>query len=300
MEIADLKTLIAVVEQGSITRAAGELHRVPSGVTARILQLEESLGVQLFLREKKRLLVTPKGRELYDYARKIVDLASQAEKRMKDSKPGGRFHIGALESTLASRLPGPLAKLSADCPELTLELTTGTSSSLCELLSDNRLDAVFVVDPPPDERVDTLPVFGEELVFIAPARHKPIHDPDDFNVKTVLAFTEGCTYRKRFLSWFAEYGWEPERIVELPTHYSILGGAAAGMGVGVVPRSVAALFPKTEAISIHPLRHPLSKAVTVLAWKKELKSANIAALIRCVKEQDGDTAGLDCEACSDR
>lgn len=283
MEIADLKTLVAVVEHGGITRAAEELHRVPSGITARILQLEESLGVQLFLREKKRLVITPKGRELYDLAGNILDLLAQAERQMKNTKPGGSFHIGVLESTLAARLPGPLARLSAEYPAIKLELTTGTTGYLYDQLLNNHLDVAFVVDPPPDERLETMPVFKEELVFIAPAGQKPILTPGDLKTNTVLAFQEGCTYRKRLLSWFNDHNHEPERIIDLPSHYAILGGAAAGMGVGVVPKSVVRLFPETDAISIQPLEHPLAQIVTVLAWRKELKSANIEALISCLQ-----------------
>ena len=53
MEMSDLRTFLAVMDSGSISQAAKALHRVPSGITARIMQMEEELGVQLFLREKK-------------------------------------------------------------------------------------------------------------------------------------------------------------------------------------------------------------------------------------------------------
>lgn len=52
MEMSDLRTFLAVMDSGSISHAAKALHRVPSGITARIMQMEEELGVQLFLREK--------------------------------------------------------------------------------------------------------------------------------------------------------------------------------------------------------------------------------------------------------
>lgn len=282
MEIADLKTLISVVNHGSITRAAEELHRVPSGVTTRILQLEESLGVQLFLREKKRLQVTPKGRELYEYAMRITDLLSQAEHRMQNMKPGGRFRVGAVDSTFASRLSVPLAKLTAKHSEMKLELTAGSSDYLYGLLMENCLDVAFVIDPPRDNHIEITPVFEEELVFIAPAKHKPIRHPSDLEVPTVLTFKEGCSYRKRLLRWFREYDREPERIAEMPSDYAVLAGAAAGMGVGLSPKSAVGFFEKTGAISVHRMRHSLAKAVTLMAWKKEMESANISSLLKCL------------------
>ncbi|MEG6501607.1 LysR family transcriptional regulator, partial [Desulfovibrio sp. 1214_IL3152] len=98
MEMTDLRTLVSVMETGSITAAAKALNRVPSGVTMRILQLEESLGVQLFLREKKRLYPTDKAHTLHQYALRILALTEEAESRVRGMAPGGKFRIGALES----------------------------------------------------------------------------------------------------------------------------------------------------------------------------------------------------------
>ena len=105
MEVSDLRTFMAVMETGSISHAAKALHRVPSGVTARIMLMEEELGIQLFLREKKRLYPTDKAHTLYGYARKILTMMDEAEDRVRGMVPGGKFRIGALESAAAVRLP---------------------------------------------------------------------------------------------------------------------------------------------------------------------------------------------------
>ena len=83
MEVSDLRTFLAVMDLGSISHAAKALHRVPSGITARIMLMEEELGVQLFLREKKRLLPTARSQTLYTYARKICALMDEAEAVLK-------------------------------------------------------------------------------------------------------------------------------------------------------------------------------------------------------------------------
>lgn len=283
MDLADLKTFAAVVESGSVTKAAKQLNRVPSGVTTRILHLEEMLGVSLFLREKKRLHVTPKGRLLHDYARRIMTTVAEAERLMKREEPGGKFRIGAMESTAAARLPGSLAKLHALYPGLELELVTGTSRSLCEQLLDNSLDAIFAADIGPDSRIGRLPVFDEVLVMIAPKGHPPVKSPSDITCGTVLAFREGCSYRNRLLDWFRANAAKPERIVELASYHAIMGGAAAGMGIGIVPVSVLALFPDRNTLSIHPLPASLMKAPTELLWRKDMPSANLDALRQCLE-----------------
>ena len=75
MELSDLRIFTAVVREGGVTRAAKRLHRVQSNVTTRVRQLEEDVGVALFTREGKRLVLTPAGHVLLDYADRLLALA---------------------------------------------------------------------------------------------------------------------------------------------------------------------------------------------------------------------------------
>ena len=279
MEITDLKTLVSVVEKGGITRAAEELHRVPSSVTTRILQLEDSLGVRLFLREGKRLMITPEGQTLYAYARQVLHLVAEAEDRVKNRKPGGTFRLGAMENTAAIRLPRPLADLHRLHPGIDLELATGTSSLMYRMLLENELDAVFIADTPPDARVERAETFAEELVIITPPGHPAVRDPEDIGRKTLLAFKDGCAYRSRLIGWFRSHGREPEKVAGLASYHAILGGVAAGMGVGVVPTGILDIFPEKDAIAAHPFPLPFGRAVTELVWRGGMFSANIEALL---------------------
>ncbi|MDR2076570.1 MAG: LysR family transcriptional regulator [Desulfovibrio sp.] len=286
MELAALRTFISVVEKGGISRAAEELNRVPSSVTTRIFSLEDSLGVQLFLREGKRLYLTSEGRTLYSYARRIMELAYEAENQVRSKDPRGRFRIGAMESTAATRLPQPLADLHAKYPRLELELATGPSSMLMfkELLA-NKFDAVFVTDAPSDVRVESMPAFEEELVLIAAKGHRAVSEPEDIACKTILAFKEGCFYRKRLVAWFRVFNLEPDRIMDLSSYNVIFGAVAAGMGIAIVPTGIVELFPNKNAVSIHRLGSPFGRALTELVWRKGQYSANIAALQECLAGQ---------------
>ncbi|MFD1261161.1 LysR substrate-binding domain-containing protein [Entomomonas asaccharolytica] len=282
MELSDLKTLIAVVEQGGITRAAKYLNRVPSSITTRIMQLEDNLGVQLFIREGKRLLTTDKGQLLYNYAKQIIELAMEAELQIKSSLPKGKLRIGAMESTAAARLPNLLAKLHLQYPQIELELTTGTSHSLYQGLLANQLDAVFIADTPKDNRLDKQGVFKEQLVIVAPKDHAAINTPQDIHKKTLLVFKDGCSYRDRLVTWFVEHDVKPERIAELSSYHAILGGVSAGMGIGIVPEAVLKLFPDKQTLSVHQLSKSIGSAITDLVWRKGMLSANISALQSCL------------------
>lgn len=284
MEIVDLKTLIALVEQGGITQAAKTLNRVPSAITTRLQQLESTLGVALFLREKKRFILTQEGRSLYDYARRIIDLVDEAESHVRHSVPGGKFRLGALDSMAATRLPAPLARLHAQNPTLELELSTGISKWLYDALLDNRLDAAFLADAPQDDRLERLSIFEEELFIIAPAGQKAIHTPDDIRNSTVLAFSDGCSYRDRLLNWYLAHQRKPQRIVEMTSYHAILSGVAAGMGVGIVPAVLLTLFPDRSLIGTHAISGSESRIVTELLWRKGMRSANLSALLACLEK----------------
>lgn len=78
MEFGQLRIFHAVAEEGSIARAAERLHRVPSNLSTRLRQLEEQLGVDLFLRERQRLQLSPAGKVLLDYAARLFALQEEA------------------------------------------------------------------------------------------------------------------------------------------------------------------------------------------------------------------------------
>jgi DNA-binding transcriptional LysR family regulator len=279
MDLGDLNIFRAVVQTGGITRAAEKLHRVQSNVTTRVRQLEQDLGVDLFIREGKRMHLSPAGKLLLDYADRLIGLADEAREAVHDAKPRGLFRFGSMESTAAIRLPGPLNEYHNRYPEVTLELQTGNTQQLLAKLLHGELDAALVGEPFADAPFEKVKVYDEELALVAAARHPPIRSPRDLQPQTILAFEPGCSYRLRLEQWFAHAGEMPERIIEMTSWHAILGCTAAGMGVSVLPKMVLATFPDRKLLSIHPLPANLSIAPTVLAWRKGTYSPKVNALV---------------------
>src|SRR5205814_1940387 len=169
MNFTDLQVFKAVVDEGGIIKAARKLHRVPSSVTTRIRQLETSMGVTLFHRNRQRLHLSPTGELLLGYADRLIRLAEEARAAVSGTTPQGLFKLGALESTAASRLPRVLANFHRRYPQVRLELTTGTNDALVNAVLERRLDAAFAAEPPPTRSLGYQPVFGERLVIISSA-----------------------------------------------------------------------------------------------------------------------------------
>ncbi|WER45052.1 LysR substrate-binding domain-containing protein [Cupriavidus sp. WKF15] len=281
MDLAALEIFRTVVEAGGVTRAAERLHRVQSNVTTRIRQLEESLGVELFLRDGKRMVLTPAGQTLFDYACRMLRLAEEARHAVLPSRPHGRLRIASMESTAASRLPAMLAAYHQAWPDVQLELVTLATRQALEALERFEADCAFVAEPLGNPALASRPAFEEELVVIARAGHRPIRSAADLETSTLLGFEPGCNYRARLEAWHAAGGAAPPRVLELNSYHTIVACAAAGIGAAIVPRSVLGLYRDLPAISVHGLGEA-GRVRTLLAWHPAMASAALDALVQAL------------------
>ena len=143
-----------MVREDGITRAAEQLHRVQSNVTTRIRQLEQSLGVSLFSRNHKRLVLIPAGETLPGYAERLLNLAVEAREAVQLVVPQGRLRICSMESTAASRLPLP--RFHQRWPAVQLELGAGPTQTLIDRVRVFTLDAALVAGPLEDTMLTIL------------------------------------------------------------------------------------------------------------------------------------------------
>ena len=285
MDLADLEIFRSVVQAGGVTRAAERLNRVQSNVTTRVRQLEADLGVQLFIREGKRLHLSAEGKLLLDYADRLLGLAQEAREAVQDARPRGRLRLGSMESTASVRLPVPMNEYLSRYPDVSLELRIATPRELAPAVRDGELDAALVAEPIPDAPFEKIPLFDEELVIIAAAKHPPIKSPKDVNGQPVLAFEPGCPYRQRMEGWFAGSGEMSDRVIETSSYHAILGCAVAGMGISMVPRIVLRTFPDAKLLSVHAVPAQFGMAPTVLIRRKGAISPKVNALIEVLLEQ---------------
>jgi DNA-binding transcriptional LysR family regulator len=278
MDLSDLQIFRTVVQAGGITRAAQKLNRVQSNITTRVQQLEEDLGVELFIRNGKKLHLSAAGAILLDYAERLLGLADEAREAVHDTEPRGLLRLGSIESTAAIRLPEPLIEFHRRFPDVKLELRAGIPIDLSAAVLNGELDAALVAEPVADAPFEKLPLFEEELVLVAPPGHRRIVKPGDLNPQVVLAFEANCPYRKRLEQWFAQSGEMPARVIEMSSYHAMLGCAVAGMGIALLPRMVIDSTPQAKFLSVHPLPGNLGRAPTVLIWRKGALSPKVRAL----------------------
>lgn len=276
MRILDLESLDifrAVVQAGGVVRAATRLNRVQSNVTTRIKQLEARLGVRLFQRQGRSLVLTPSGQTLLTHAEHLLRTADDVESAMRLSAANETLRIGSMESTAGSRLPQVLTRLHQQHPQVRIELQTGTTAAMTRMVQQYELDLAFVGEPFSVKGLQAKPVFEEELILITHRSHPPVTEATDLEMQTLLAFAAGCSYRKRLEDWLAMSGVHAEQVLELSSYQAIIACAAAGAGCALVPASLLNALQAQHDVRCHRLPDKVRLNRTHIIWKSAPSSA---------------------------
>jgi len=277
MDLSDLRLFRAIVEEGSVTRAAQRLNTVQSNVTTRLRLLEEKLGTPLFDRINRRLVITPAGTLLDSYADRLLSLADEARDAVRSANaPQGVLRLGSMETTAATRLPSAIADFRRRHPQVELRLTTSHTAGLVQDVLNHQLDAALVAGPVVHPDLEQLPVVIEDLVLISAADWAPIETSTDLARRgpvELITFREGCSYRQRLLDWLWREGVPVARSSTFGTFEGILGCVAAGMGVSLVPRAIlgperAGTGMAQPTLRVHPLPPEVAKVTTLMVWHR--------------------------------
>ncbi|MDU4696150.1 MAG: LysR family transcriptional regulator [Paenibacillus sp.] len=279
MESADLRIFQIVAREGSITKAAARLGYVQSNVTARIRQLEAELGTGLFYRHNRGMTLTSSGKMLLDYADKILGLLDEAAAALSFSgEPTGPLLIGSTQTTAAVRLPKLLSKYYEMYPKVELTLTTDLSDRLAEKVLQYELDVAFGHFRFSHDELATIPVYDEEVVVISPPG---IDNLDEALAKPSLVYSRGCSYREMLENLQHAQGRTYLGTMEFGTLEAILGGVSAGLGISLVPRSIAEKPEQDGTVRIHQVPEAMRHMKTELIYRK---NAHPTSALRALME----------------
>ena len=269
IDLESLEIFRTVVQEGGVIRAASKLHRVQSNVTTRIKQLEQRLGRSLFRKQGRGLVLSPEGELLLSYAQRLFRLADEAESELKSGRAMGVLRIGSLESTAGSRLAPILSRFHRQHPGVVVELVTGTTGALLQRVANFEIEAAFVSEPFTPGALASCKVFEEELVLITGQDVPPVRRAADLAGMTLIAFANGCSYRKRIEEWLGTGPVLPARTLEFASYQAMIACVAAGTGFAVVPRSLLETLRAAQDVQEHPLPARIRRNRTHLVWSGE-------------------------------
>lgn len=287
MEMRQLKIFCAVAEHGSFTAAADKVHTVQSNVTMRVKELETELNQQLFIRQKSGVVLTPAGQTFLGYARRILQLTDESRTALLDTgTPTGLLRLGSMETTAAIRLPQVLARYRKRHPEVQLSLLTGTTAELIKAIESHRLDGAFVGGFHQNTALTQEKVFEEELALLSGTGFASLDALiDEIPQQTVLVFRTGCFYRSTLDHWFYQAGLVPNQVMEMGTLDGILSCVASGMGITLLPRSIAEKSGLRKSIRCHALPREFASIATVFIRRNDtLPSSALRAFTGLAQE----------------
>jgi len=248
MEFSQLVMFKAVADLGSIVRASERLHCVPSNITNRLKLLERELGVDLFIRKGRGLIISPSGRLFLGYTNKILSLCEESQRALDPlSAPSGELRIGAIESSATGRLPKVLSRYHQLYPAVQMQFSTGDWSQLSAEVVNYTLDGAIIAVRPEHPDIESLEIYEEDLVVIASPSAGVINQPEDLRGVDLFMWPEGCPYRKALLTWLERYKvFNP--ITSIASYGTILGCVSSGAGISLVPRGMFEQFRQLGGI----------------------------------------------------
>jgi DNA-binding transcriptional LysR family regulator len=287
MDASDLKVFEAVARHGGISRAAKELHTVPSNVTTRIQSLEQELGTALFERHARGVSLTQAGHRLLPYAAEIRDVLDRARRAATDDgTPAGPLVIGTLETTVAMRLPRIVSAFASAWPNVDLSLRAGTSIESVMRVLDRELDGAFVAGPldHPDLAQETM--FREELVIATAPSVTTLHDLGRTGTLKILVLRVGCSYRQRLETLLAARGIADVRPMEFGSLDAIIGCVAAGIGITLLPRAVMMSAARAGEVALHELPRDEGMVETLFIRRRDaLVTSALTAFLDVVRSR---------------
>jgi DNA-binding transcriptional LysR family regulator len=174
MEIRQLKAFLAIAEAKTFTAGARRVNVTQAAISMQIRQLEEEVGLQLFTRTPRRVILTEAGEYLLERARKILREHDSALAEIAEVAGAemGRLRIGTASGTFAMhQLPWILTKVNEKFPNSTLTVSSGTSQKLVDRMMHGEIDIAFVSMPVDNANITTESIFSDEIVAIGHPEH---------------------------------------------------------------------------------------------------------------------------------
>src|SRR4051794_11970077 len=293
-ELRQLRYFVAVVEEGSFTRAAARLHIAQQSLSQQIRILEAQLGVTLFERSSRGVSITSVGAVLLREARPVLaqaDRAVEAVRRAARGEPG-ELRVGFL-STVANELMPPVVRaLRERHPEVTLHAEDLPIAALVAALREGRLDAALSRPPLVDD-LETEVVLREPVAAVLPEGHR-LAERTTLTLADLADEPWVLTERSSWPPWhrlydeeFARAGYRPRVVQRATTTQGLLALVAAG--VGVTRLGISARSLRDGGVAFVPFAG--EEALVVLAWRPGADNPALPVLREVVRTAELSAAG---------
>ena len=244
MDIASLKTFLAVAQERSFSRAAAKVHRTQPAVSQAIRRLEVDLGEQLIDRSSKSGTLTDAGKVLQNYGQRLVRLAEETESAMRELRDlrRGRVLIGANEAAVHTLLP-LIARFRERYADITIDVRRVPARQIAVEVQQGSLDFGALTFHPPETGLLEVPVGSDELVLLVHPTHSLAArrqvTMEQLATEPVVAHNDPSPARERVLRMFEQKHITLKMVISLPSLDGIKRAVELKLGVALLPRRCA-------------------------------------------------------------
>jgi DNA-binding transcriptional LysR family regulator len=276
LDIDQLRSLVAIKETGSFTKAADVVFKTQSAVSMQMKRLEEQLGRAIFMKEGRGVRLTEDGERLLDYARKIIRLNAEAVASFSEAVLEGRVRLGVPDDYADRYLPEILARITRSHPRVEVTVVCEPTPMLIERIQNSDLDLAIISQSLTSARDIGEVVRLERLLWVTSGHHT-VHEETPVPLAMGRA---SCGWRQAATERLEAVG-KAFRVLYASWNSAAVGAAVvSGLAVGVLPESAVRSgmrvlgpsdgFPPLPEVKIALLRNKSSEGPIVSALADQI------------------------------
>ena len=290
MNLRDLEYVVAVADLQHFGRASERCNVSQPTLSMQVKKLEDMLGVALFERTNKHVMMTPIGSEITQRARRILQDAKEVKELAKAAQDSlsGDFYLGAFPTLAPYYLPEATARIHKKLPKLRLWLVEEKTEILLDKLHKGQLDAAFIALPVADDQLESEMLFHDPFYLAVPRGHplagQKMANAKNISGKELLLLEDGHCLRDQALSVCSLIGTSEHQGFRATSLETLRHMVAGGMGITLIPKLA---LRKDDGIAYIPFEKPVISRTIGLVWRKSSpRKACISALSALMKKKE--------------
>ncbi len=282
MELRHIRYFLAVAEELNFTRAAEKLCIAQPPLSRQIQELEEELGVKLFIRRPHLVQLTDEGQLFRQYAVQILDLVGKSSEEVREMKEGlqGTLYLTSVEGHAPRLFSEWIAGFHRIHPHVQYNLWNGNSDDVMARVVKGLCDLAIIMEPFNGEGVESLRVYEEPWVAMMTKDHPLAGElGEEIDLEKLAPYDLIIPSRQSRLAeiekWFEESGTKPVvrcRIAHMLNAYEL---TEQGVGVAIYPAAAAETIGR-DTLCIKKITHPSVTASYVLIWNEKRQLSHAA------------------------
>lgn len=290
MQLHQLQYIVKVSQLNSFSLAAKELFVTQPTLSQQIINLEKELGVKLFERQSKSIVVTPAGKEFVKYAKHILREVDTLVEHMKEftTLERGSIRIGIMWSANYLGITKNIQDFMDRYPKIKVNLNVDGSHLLPEKLLEREVNAIFYVDTNNClKREDILrwKIFENRMMVILPQNHylseKKTLTLEELKRETLLQPSTDKDLQQRIAKEFAKSGIQPKILCESNLVDATIRLVSEGMGVTFVSEMVAKNM-MTDEVVMRPLSPEIDRSIYFAVRKEGMDNPVVAEFVKFI------------------